>query len=67
MKKIIAILLTVTMLVTVFVPAVIAEEKCVNIYLKGYGHALYSADGEQIYGVDLDLSSLEDTLDEFLV
>lgn len=68
MKKIISIVLAVTMLVAVFVPAISASaaDDCVNIYLKGYGHALYSADGEQIYGVDLDLSSLSDTLDDFL-
>ena len=67
MKRFISVLLAITMLVAILAPAVSAADDCVNIYLKGYGHALYSADGEQIYGVDLDLSSLEDTLDEFLV
>lgn len=67
MKRIISVLLAITMLVAILAPAVSAADDCVNIYIKGYGHALYSADGEQIYGVDLDLSSLQDTLDEFLV
>lgn len=58
MKRIISVLLAITMLVAILAPAVSAADDCVNIYIKGYGHALYSADGEQIYGVDLDLSSL---------
>lgn len=57
MKKLISVILCLVMLVTMAIPAVAAgtNEKVVNIYLEGYGSALYDENGKQIFGVNLDL------------
>lgn len=70
MKKIVSVILTVVMLLTMVVPAFGAStaDDCVNIYLLGYGSAIYNAEGEKIYDVDLDLvNGLKEILDQLLI
>ncbi len=70
MKKIISIILTVVMLMAVAVPGMsaFAADKTANVYICGYGSALYDETGKQVYDVDLDLvNKLKEILDELLV
>lgn len=70
MKKIVSIILTAVILLTLAVPvfSASAADRSVNIYLLGYGSAIYNAEGKQIYDVDLDLvNNLKEILDELLI
>ena len=70
MKKIISLVLSLVMLMAIAAPSMsaYAAEKTVNVYISGYGTALYDETGKQVYDVDLDLvNKLKEILDELLV
>ncbi|MEE1320774.1 MAG: hypothetical protein UHM85_04465 [Acutalibacteraceae bacterium] len=57
MKKIIAIILTVIMLMAVSVPGMsaLAADKVVTVYLEGYGSHLYDETGKKVFPTDYDI------------
>ena len=70
MKKFLSVILAVIMLFTMAVPsfAASAAEKTVNIYVMGYGSALYDETGKQVFPVELGLvDKLKEVLDELLL
>ena len=68
MKKIISILLAITMIFAVMAPAVsAADEKAVTVYLEGYGDGLIGKSGEQAFPVELGLiDGLKEMLGDLL-
>ncbi len=57
MKKIIAIILTVIMLMAVAVPGMsaFAADKVVTVYLEGYGSGLFDENGNRVFPTDYDI------------
>ncbi len=71
MKKIISLILTVTMLFCIATPALTASAAsgCVTIYVKGYGETLVNSKGEYIWQggpVNSMMTGLKDVLDDLL-
>lgn len=69
MKKIIAIILTVIMLMAVAVPGVsaAAADKIVTVYLEGYGSGLFDENGNKVFPTDYDImGNLTAVLDDLL-
>lgn len=69
MKKVISILLTLSMLFALAMPAFAGStEKVVTVYLTGYGGSLYDENGEKIYGLDFDIfGSIKEVLDKMVI
>lgn len=70
MKKLVSILLTLSMLFALAVPAFAGAtaEKTAIVYLTGYGCSLYDENGEKVYGLDFDLvGSLKEVLDKMII